>query len=191
LARDAENGELRPPAADAESEDESFIGRWSRLKRTGAPPARPDPPRSAVPAETAEPPEPPAELTDEDMPALDTIGEGSDLTPFFSPRVSEELRQAALKRLFRAPKFNLRDGLDDYDDDFRSFEALGDIVTAEMRLQRERAEARLRRELEEMSSDPGPQVGDRTAHEPEPETRTESEEHHDDAGREGDQSERA
>lgn len=125
--------------------DEPFLQRWSRRKRGLA--EVEDPP-AEVAAEEPPAADPAPALTDTDMPDLDTIGADSDISPFFSSGVSEELRQAALKRLFRTPKFNLRDGLDDYDEDYRSFHALGDIVTAEMRRQRERAEARLREQME-------------------------------------------
>lgn len=134
----------RPEAPSADPErgaDAPFLERWSRRKRGLDAPA---------PAESP-PPEPPAEpvpeLTDEDMPDLATIDEGGDVSPFFSPGVSEELRQAALKRLFRSAVFNVRDGLDDYDEDYRSFESLGDVVTTEMRRRQEREEARLREKL--------------------------------------------
>ena len=70
---------------------------------------------------------------DEDMPPVDALDENSDVSDFFSPEVSEKLRTAALRRFFHSPAFNIVDGLDDYDDDFTNFTALGDIVTAEMR----------------------------------------------------------
>ncbi len=70
---------------------------------------------------------------DEDMPPVDALDENSDVSDFFSPEVSEKLRKAALRKFFHSPAFNIVDGLDDYDDDFTSFPALGDIVTAEMR----------------------------------------------------------
>ena len=87
-----------------------------------------------------EPPEPSGQgvveqtvLTDEDMPALESLDEGSDYSGFLSPGVSEELRRRALRKLFMSAVFNVRDGLDDYDEDFTSFEALGDIVTSDMK----------------------------------------------------------
>jgi hypothetical protein len=163
LARDPRSDERPVRSAEAGPGEESFLGRWSRLKRHDEPAVRAEPPPAPVRAVEPEPAQAPRELTDEDMPDLGTIGEGSDVSPFFSPRVSEELRQAALKRLFRSPRFNIRDGLDDYDEDFRSFHALGDIVTAEMRLQRERAEARLRRELAESGESTGDPAADADA----------------------------
>ncbi len=38
-----------------------------------------------------------------------------------------------MRKLFHSPKFNVRDGLDDYDLDYTNPEPLGNIVTAEMR----------------------------------------------------------
>ncbi len=81
-------------------------------------------------------------LTDEDMPPVESLDENSDYSGFLSPGVSDELRQLALRKLFRSAKFNVRDGLDDYDDDFRSFAALGDIITSDMKHQFELAEER-------------------------------------------------
>ena len=76
-------------------------------------------------------------LTDEDMPPLDSLDENSDYSGFLSPGVSEALRRRALRKLFSSAAFNIPDGLDDYDDDFTSFAALGDIVTSDMKHQAE------------------------------------------------------
>jgi len=76
-------------------------------------------------------------LCDQDMPDIDTLDEDSDYSGFLSPGVSEELRKLALRKLFHGQHFNLCDGLDDYDEEFTSFEKLGDIVTADMRFQLE------------------------------------------------------
>ena len=76
--------------------------------------------------------------TDSDMPPLESLDEDSDYTGFMSPKVSDELRNMALRKLFLGGTFSSRDGLDDYDDDFTSFEKLGDIITAEMRYQMKR-----------------------------------------------------
>ncbi|MEA1889961.1 MAG: DUF3306 domain-containing protein, partial [Pseudomonadota bacterium] len=51
------------------------------------------------------------------------------------------LRTLALRQLFRGSMFNVRDGLDDYDDDFTQFTKLGDVITAEMRRQMARLKA--------------------------------------------------
>jgi hypothetical protein len=72
---------------------------------------------------------------DSDMPPIESLDEDSDYSGFMSPNVSDELRNLALRKLFRGGAFNERDGLDDYDDDFTSFQKLGDVITAEMRHQ--------------------------------------------------------
>ena len=82
--------------------------------------------------------------TDEDMPSLDSLDENSDYSGFLSPGVSEGLRRRALRKLFMSAAFNVRDGLDDYDEDFTNFEALGDIVTSDMRHQAEAEAERAR-----------------------------------------------
>ena len=84
-------------------------------------------------------------LTDADMPSLDSLGEDSDYSGFLSPGVSEALRRRALRKLFSSAVFNVPDGLDDYDDDFTSFAALGDIVTADMKHQAEMEAERAQR----------------------------------------------
>lgn len=73
------------------------------------------------------------ELTDADMPDLDTLTDNSDYTGFMSPKVSEQLRKVALRKLFQGSDFNLRDGLDDYDDDYTSFAPLGNTMTSDMK----------------------------------------------------------
>ena len=89
-------------------------------------------------------------LTDEDMPEIEELGEGSDYSGFMSPGVSDRLRKMALRKLFAGAGFNIRDGLDDYDDDFTNFPALGDIVTCDMKHQMELAEER-KRKAEELA----------------------------------------
>ncbi len=131
---------------------ESVLSRWSRRKHeaeqaTPVPePAAPaeiegEPPVVAVEAETQPP------LTDADMPPIESLTEDSDFSSFMSAGVSDELRNLALRKLFRAPVFNIRDGLDEYDEDYTSFEKLGDIVTADMKHQIEVQERKLREKL--------------------------------------------
>ena len=85
-------------------------------------------------------------LTDEDMPDINSLTENSDYSLFMSEGVSERLRKLALRKLFSGAGFNIKDGLDDYDDDFTSFEGLGDLITCDMKHQQEMKE---KRELEE------------------------------------------
>ena len=105
------------------------------------------------------------ELTDVDMPPLESLSADSDFTGFLSPKVSETLRRAALRKLFHGSTFNVIDELDDYAEDFTTFEVLGDIVTADMRHQLEleakkQAEAAKRALLDSDAgtSEPGDEV---------------------------------
>ena len=112
-------------------------------------------------------------LTDEDMPPLDALDEDSDYSGFLSPGVSEALRRRALRKLFSSAVFNIPDGLDDYDDDFTSFAALGDIVTSDMKHQAEVEAERARQAQSGTESAPETEDGsspvehERLAHEDE------------------------
>jgi len=99
-------------------------------------------------------------LSDEDMPSLESLEKDSDVSMFFNRGVSRELRKAALRKLFSLPALNITDGLNDYDEDYTTFEPLGDIVTSDMRFHAERkarlaeeAEAEKRAALEEQRSE--------------------------------------
>lgn len=140
--------------AEEAPEDEDFFGRWSRRKHEAR---QVEPPPDAG-GERADGPavrggsEPPAELSDADMPPLETLGEDSDYSGFLSSGVSDDLRKLALRKLFHLPSFNIRDGLDDYDEDFRFFEPLGDVITADMRHQMEREAERAKQMAAQDSS---------------------------------------
>ena len=146
-------------------EGESVLSRWSRRKfEAGQPQADPgQKPTEEMPAETpvssAEAGESSAEaekpvLTDADMPDVDSLDENSDYSQFMSSGVSDKLRNLALRKLFHTPSFNIRDGLDEYDDDFTSFEKLGDIVTSDMKHRIEMEQQKLREKLaEEQAAD--------------------------------------
>jgi len=90
--------------------------------------------------------EPVVVLTDEDMPPINSLSSDSDFSGFMSSGVSDELRNLALRKLFKAPSFNIRDGLDEYDEDYTSFEKLGDLVTCDMKHQ---IEMEAKKKLEE------------------------------------------
>lgn len=79
-------------------------------------------------------------LCDEDMPDISTLTANSDVSPFFNKGVSEALRKAALRYVFSLPSYNIRDGLNDYDEDYTVFEPLGNTVTCDMKFHKERKE---------------------------------------------------
>jgi hypothetical protein len=110
--------ELPPVGIDPQ---EGFLDRWSRRKafeRSGRTNEdRIDEDLRVGPSKPSDEP-PKQHPTDADMPPIESLNESSDFSGFMSPQV--------------------RDGLDDYDEDFRSFEVLKDIVTADMRHQMER-----------------------------------------------------
>lgn len=129
---------------------ESGLSRWSRRKIEAKqaestsqppPPAEHDAVQAPVVAESETP------LTDADMPPIESLTEDSDFSGFMSAGVSDELRNLALRKLFMAPVFNIRDGLDEYDEDYTKFEKLGDIVTADMKHQIEIQQQKLREKL--------------------------------------------
>ena len=118
--------------------DEGFLNRWSRLKQDAVqPPVIEE--ELELPAESEAPPP----LTDADMPPLESLDENSDYSGFLSPEVTENLRQQALQKLFRSACFNVCDGLDDYAEDFTSFEKLGDMMTADLKFRLEQEAKRM------------------------------------------------
>ncbi len=164
--------------------DGRFLARWSRRKagtETAAPPetgvvnppdgtrdgneiARRDGEPAGQSAQSTQSAQSETEpLTDAHMPPIDSLTEDSDFSGFLSPGVSEALRKRALRKLFAGAVFNIRDGLDDYDDDFRNFAALGDLITSDMKHQMEVEEARKRKaeaEAEETTPDEQQTGGD-------------------------------
>ena len=143
------------------SAEKNFLSRWSRRKsgtaaldETAVAGAIGEPPggnlerSAALPAVSGDDAGETKILADEDMPPIESLTEHSDFSGFLSPGVSEGLRKLALRKLFNSATFNIRDGLDDYDDDFRNFAALGDLITCDMKHQMELAEERKRRAAE-------------------------------------------
>ena len=144
-------------------DERSFLSRWSRRKAlrqeeldeavlNGEQDTLAQQPDAAE-AQEEKPP-----LTDEDMPPIETMGEDDNYGDFLSPKVSEKLRKAALRKLFHGAGFNIRDGLDDYDEDFTFFEPLGDIVTADMRHREEMLERKAREAAEAAKQADNPEL---------------------------------
>jgi len=143
--------------ATGDSGDESFLGRWSRLKaeareREAIPAPGPDAPDSAEPHQAAAQASPDAPAPVVELPDLEQLDQDSDYSAFLTPGVDAALRKRALRKLFSSPKFNVFDGLDTYRDDFTNFPPLGDIVTADMRHHLER----IARELAASTEDAPP-----------------------------------
>lgn len=138
-------------------EQPGFLGRWARRKTDvlqGKPlqePTMAEKPVSlaatsaavaspSVPAEAAtglqDPSQesgvaPPAEklLSLEDV---KTLTQESDFTPFMARNVGPEVRNAAMKKLFADPQFNVMDGLDIYIDDYSKSDPIPESMLRQM-----------------------------------------------------------
>jgi hypothetical protein len=93
----------------AEQEKERFLSRWARLKQRTREQETTQQDSPLPRSEADAPPE---------LPPLEELNLDSDYGGFFHPKVDENLRRAALKRLFNDPHFNIMDGLDVYIDDY-------------------------------------------------------------------------
>ena len=121
------------------ADEPGFLGRWARRKadvRDGkpltepvvevpvpvavvAPAPNPVPVVSeALPANTCAAPEAPEESR---LPTLDDVQAlalDGDFKPFMAQGVTPEVKNAAMKKLFTDPHYNIMDGLDTYIDDY-------------------------------------------------------------------------
>ena len=91
---------------------ETFLARWSRLKREENLPEKKD--------ES----EPPA------LPPLDKLTPDSDFSGFMHPKVEDALRRAALKKLFNDPHFNTPDPFEAYSGDWTGGEPISEEMLA-------------------------------------------------------------
>ena len=125
---------------------EGFFERWSRRKQQVR--------EGEVPQEAAVPPEPASESravaeAARPHPSLPPKGEGeippaptladtealtseSDFKPFLASNVAPEVKNAALKKLFADPHFNVMDGLDTYIDDYSVSTPIPESVLRQM-----------------------------------------------------------
>ncbi|MEO6407608.1 MAG: DUF3306 domain-containing protein [Burkholderiaceae bacterium] len=109
-----------------------FLARWARRKqqvRSGVQPPELEQPPRVEPAPVAPPPvvvlvEPaagPPAVEPTPLPTLQDVAaltRESDYARFVTPGVSSDVRNAAVKKLFTDPHYNLMDGLDTYIDDY-------------------------------------------------------------------------
>ncbi|RZI77837.1 MAG: DUF3306 domain-containing protein [Variovorax sp.] len=116
-----------------------FLGRWSRRKlevkeqQEKAP--LPTPEATALPLESphpglpreAEAELPPLTLADAEALTID-----SDFKPFLAKAVAPEVKNAAFKKLFADPHFNVMDRLDIYIDDYSNPAPLPDSTLRQM-----------------------------------------------------------
>ncbi|MEO8021898.1 DUF3306 domain-containing protein [Polaromonas sp.] len=136
----------------ADEEARGFLGRWARRKTDAlqgkplAEPVAPATPPAAAEGTAARPSSPaPAEpapapadaaaqpekklLTLEDVKLLN---KDSDFKPFMAGDVGPEVRNAAMKKLFADPHFNVMDGLDIYIDDYSKPDPIPESMLRQM-----------------------------------------------------------
>lgn len=92
------------------AEKEAFLSRWSRLKREQG---------ADVPAKKEEPAAPAPVL-----PPVESLTPESDFSAFMGPKVKDELRRVALKKLFSDPHFNIADPFEAYSGDWTGGEPI-------------------------------------------------------------------
>jgi hypothetical protein len=121
--------------------DESFLSRWSRLKRKEAEPPEPTPvldppPPPAVTESEGAVAEAPGAVQNEDalkdLPPVESLTAESDFTPFLRADVPEDLHRQALRKLWTSdPVYANDDGLKDYAGDYTGlFKGVGVVKTA-------------------------------------------------------------
>jgi hypothetical protein len=103
--------------------DRLSLSRWSRRKLEAARAQSALPPEAA-PAPVAPVPQRPqptprsAPDATPPLPPIESLTIDSEFAAFFKPEVPETTKRAALKQLFRDPRFNIMDGLDVYIGDY-------------------------------------------------------------------------
>jgi Protein of unknown function (DUF3306) len=137
-------------AAVAEKMDgkaDGFLGRWARRKNDalqGKPldePAPVVPPAplpvaaanaSVVPQTSPTNEEAPEALRELSLDDAKLLTKDSDFKPFMASNVGPEVRNAAMKKLFTDPHFNVMDGLDIYVDDYSISEPIPEAMLRQM-----------------------------------------------------------
>jgi Protein of unknown function (DUF3306) len=123
--------------------DDGFLGRWSRRKVQvrGGKPVEPEAPPAPLPqvapsasSTVAAPafaasPEEPAPPTMEDTLALSPQ---SDFKPFMARNVAPDVKNAAMKKLFADPHFNVMDMMDVYVDDYSKPDPIPESMLRQM-----------------------------------------------------------
>lgn len=119
-----------------EDNDTGFLSRWSQRKRQQG---------TSSDSEVVQPLESSVESSEEGTVESEPSQQAERPLPLWQQQdVDAETKKAALRKLFRKPEFNVRDGLNEYDDDFTQFTSLGNIVTHEMKRMLKLAEEKTR-----------------------------------------------
>ena len=140
--------------ADGNSERKGFLGRWASRKSDalkGIPLDEPVSPEVVVAAKSAIHDTNTRPVADSsDKPAMDPalrrdaipppltlddvklLTKDSDFKPFMTQSASPEVRNAAMKKLFADPHFNVMDGLDIYIDDYSKSDPIPESMLRQM-----------------------------------------------------------
>ena len=119
-----------------ESPERFSLSRWSRRKHEVArekkeAPAEPAPaPNPAAVATPVAAPAPASEAPP--LPPVESLTIDSDFRAFMGPKVDEETKRAALKKLFSDPHFNVMDGLDIYIGDYTKSDPMPEGMLAKI-----------------------------------------------------------
>src|SRR5688572_24492965 len=115
-------------STDRSDDREGFLSRWSRVKTEAR-----DAPVSAAPPAAAPTAAPQGDTPPPELPPIDELTLDSDFRDFFHPKVNDDVRRAALKKLFSDPHFNVMDGLDTYIDDYSKTEPIPAAMLASLK----------------------------------------------------------
>jgi len=107
------------------------LSRWSRRKLAAAAEA-PAAPASASTAVSASASGAPTSTAALELPPVESLTFDSDFTAFLQPGVDDKVKRAALKQLFRDPRFNIMDGLDTYIDDYTKADPIPPDIVADL-----------------------------------------------------------
>ncbi len=127
----------------------TFFSRWSKRKqdeRAGKPLAEPEaaakaetkavaPPESGPPAATQIPavqPEAPGPVKAPTLEEAQALTPESDFKPFMAQGVTPDVKNAAMKKLFADPHFNVMDRMDTYIDDYSLADPLPESMLRKM-----------------------------------------------------------
>jgi hypothetical protein len=105
----------------ATDEREAFLSRWSRLKREA-------PAKEKALEEKKEAEAQPAPA----LPPVETLTPESDFAGFMHPKVKEELRRVALKKLFSDPHFSTPDPFEPFSGDWTVAEPIANELLAKL-----------------------------------------------------------
>ena len=134
----------------AAEEKEAFLSRWSRLKREAPAKEKELEEKKEVEAQPA-----PA------LPPVETLTPESDFACFMHPKVKEELRRMALKKLFSDPHFSTPDPFEPFSGDW----TVGEPLTQELLAKLNQTRSVLLSQAEREEQDKEAEQEEKPAHE--------------------------